>query len=271
MNRLSWHRQREFIQPWFKGRMLTSSQSMRDTPISVVIPFFNEAESCTELLEELREVLEGRADDYEVLCVNDGSTDGTQEALELACAGWPEADIHHFVGNQGQAAALYFGMQRARGEIIVTLDGDGQNDPANIPALVEKLEGADMVAGVRVERQDSWLRRRMSRLANFVRSRFLQDGVRDTGCALKAFRHEVRESFIPIRTLYSFMPALAASAGFRVVELEVRHRPRQQGESKYGLGAMWWRPFVDMLGVWWFTRRRAELPSRIERSRSVTV
>lgn len=130
------------------------------------------------------------------------------------------------------------------------LDGDGQNDPADLPALLDQLSIADLVAGVRVNRQDSWLRRTMSRLANAIRSRLLGDGARDAGCALKAFRREVREAFVPIRTLYSFTPALAAAAGFRVIEWEVQHRPRTHGASKYGLGVMLWRPLADMLGVW---------------------
>ncbi len=138
------------------------------------------------------------------------------------------------------------------------MDGDGQNDPADIGRMLLLLETgrADMVAGVRAQRKDGWVRRRMSRLANTVRQRLLQDGVRDSGCALKVFRREVRAAFIPIRTLYSFMPALAVAAGFEVVELEVNHRAREKGVSKYGLGVMLWRPLVDMLGVWWFIRRR---------------
>jgi glycosyltransferase involved in cell wall biosynthesis len=160
--------------------------------------------------------------------------------------------------NQGQAAALYRGMRLAGAPVIVTLDGDGQNDPADIAPMLARLaeSGADMVAGVRVQRNDSWLRRRMSRIANRVRSRILRDGVRDTGCGLKAFRREVVDAFLPIRTLYSFMPALAVAAGFRVVEQPVGHRARRADVSKYGLGVMLWRPLLDLLGVWWFTRRR---------------
>ncbi|MEQ1860180.1 MAG: glycosyltransferase family 2 protein [Chthoniobacteraceae bacterium] len=236
--------------------------------ISVVIPFFNEAESCEALLLELRLVMSGLGGSYEVLCVNDGSADSTSEALERACSGWPEASVCSFTRNHGQATALFFGVHRAAGRFIATLDGDGQNDPADLPGMIGKLAAADMVTGTRVNRQDSWLRRRMSRFANAIRSRFLGDGVRDTGCALKVFRREVREAFIPIRTLYSFTPALAVAAGFRVIEMEVNHRRRTRGESKYGLGVMLWRPLVDMLGVWWFTRRRCELPGGIAVRRS---
>lgn len=228
-----------------------------------MIPFFNEAESCGALLDELRAVLAQHGSGYKVLCIDDGSGDATEEALDRACLDWPEAVTFRFTRNHGQAAALYFGIQRAAGRIIATLDGDGQNDPADLPAMIERLGRADMVTGTRVNRQGSWLRRTMSRCANAVRSRVLGDGVRDTGCALKVFRREMREAFVPIRTLYSFTPALAAAAGFRVVEWEVTHRPRIRGKSKYGLGVMLWRPLVDMLGVWWLTRRCCELPGRI--------
>ncbi len=150
--------------------------------------------------------------------------------------------------NNGQAAALFVGMKQATGEILVTLDGDGQNDPADIPRLLAALDNFDMVAGVRARRQDSWLRLAMSRLANGVRSSLLRDGLRDTGCALKAFRCEVIESFIPIRTLYSFMGAMAVAGGFRICQLEVAHRPRTRGQSKYGLSVFWWKPLIDMVG-----------------------
>jgi glycosyltransferase involved in cell wall biosynthesis len=210
----------------------------------------------------LRKCLAGLSLLYEALLVDDGSTDGTAASLQAFAASWPECTVVRLPQNQGQAAALLAGFSRARGEIIVTLDGDGQNDPADIPLLLDALAQADMVAGVRSERRDSLLRRGMSRLANAVRRWLLKDGVVDTGCALKAFRREVLGAFIPISTLYSFMPALAASAGFRVLQVPVRHWPRLAGTSKYGLGVMAWRPFIDMLGVFWFGRRRIKMVSR---------
>ncbi|MDB6168209.1 MAG: dolichol-phosphate mannosyltransferase [Verrucomicrobia bacterium] len=225
---------------------------------TLVIPFFNEVEGTPAFLEELATALSSQPAVAEVILVDDGSTDGTREVLERAAATRPGWRVVVQAKNQGQAAALYRGMRLASSPVIVTMDGDGQNDPADIPSLLARLEetGADMVAGVRVERNDSWLRRRMSRLANGVRQRILRDGVRDTGCGLKVFRREVVEAFLPMRTLYSFMPALAVAGGFRVVEQPVRHRARELGTSKYGLGVMLWRPLLDLLGVWWFTRRR---------------
>ncbi len=153
-------------------------------------------------------------------------------------------------------------MKQAAGEILVTLDGDGQNDPADIPRLLTALEDRDMVAGVRARRHDVWLRLAMSRLANSVRSKLLGDGLRDTGCALKAFRSEVVDAFLPIRTLYSFMGAMAVAAEFRLCQIEVAHRPRRHGQSKYGLSVFWWKPLMDMIGILWFLRRH--FPRNIE-------
>ncbi len=230
--------------------------------LSIVVPFFNEEENVAPLLAEIRALCDTLGKAYEAIFVNDGSTDATGRRLDAATKDWPEARPLHCKLNRGQAAALFVGMKQATGEILVTLDGDCQNDPADIPRLLAALEDFDMVAGVRARRQDSWLRLAMSRLANSVRSSLLRDGLRDTGCALKAFRREVVESFIPIRTLYSFMGAMAVAAGFRICQIEVAHRPRTRGQSKYGLSIFWWKPLIDMLGVYWFSRRR--IPGRIE-------
>jgi dolichol-phosphate mannosyltransferase len=229
--------------------------------VSIVIPFFNEEENVSPLLTELREVC-ATLGQVEVLLVNDGSKDQTGREIDYWATEWPGVRPVHFVTNHGQAAALFTGLQLCRGKTVVTLDGDGQNDPGDIPRLLAALEnGADMIAGVRALRRDSLLRRVMSRLANGIRSRALRDGVRDTGCTLKAFRREVIATFIPIRTMYSFMAAMAVNAGFTVSQMEVGHRARTRGESKYGLGAFLWRPLVDMLGLMWFFRRR--IPGKI--------
>jgi dolichol-phosphate mannosyltransferase len=230
--------------------------------VSILVPFYNEEENVTPLLKEIRLVCDGLPEPYETIFVNDGSTDATGRRLDELTQDWPQARTLHCPNNHGQAAALFSAMKQATGEVLVTLDGDGQNDPAEIPKLLAALRNFDMVAGVRVRRRDSLVRLAMSRLANRVRSALLGDGLRDTGCALKAFRREVVESFIPIRTLYSFMGAMAVAAGFRICQIEVTHRPRTRGQSKYGFSVFWWRPFVDMLGVYWFSRRR--FPPRIE-------
>ncbi|NHZ73229.1 MAG: glycosyltransferase [Nitrospirae bacterium] len=237
--------------------MTSSSAAIDRTPFfSVVIPFFDEEAAIPDLLAEVLEVMDGMGRSYECLCVDDGSSDGTAERIRFF-AERPSSTVRmiQFSENRGQGAALYRGLQEANGEIVITLDGDGQNHPGDIPMLLELLESNDLVCGIRAERKDSWLRRSMSRLANSVRGWLLQDGVRDAGCALKVMRREVVYSLIPLKTLYSFIPAMAAAAGFRNAELSVRHRQRQGGKTSYGLLVFLWRPLVDLMGLVWYRRR----------------
>jgi glycosyltransferase involved in cell wall biosynthesis len=204
--------------------------------------------------------MEGLGSEYECIVVDDGSTDGTAAWLD-ALAAQPASRLRpiHLPRNRGQGAALWVGLRRARGAVVITLDGDGQNCPSDIPDLLEALgrDAQDLVCGVRADRQDGLGRRWMSRLANGVRARVLGDGMRDSGCGLKVMRRDVVPFLLPLRTLYSFIPALAVAAGFRVGEQAVRHRPRDGGRSSYGLRAFLWRPFVDMLGVRWYQTRCA--------------
>jgi dolichol-phosphate mannosyltransferase len=226
--------------------------------LSAVVPFYNEGESILDVLGELRLALDALYLAYEVLAVDDGSADDTGQKLQQMARSWPQLCVISHVKNSGQAAALWTAFQKATGELVAVLDGDGQNDPSALDAMIYHLSvtNADMVAGVRAKRKDSLLRKMMSRTANNVRQVFLKDGVSDSGCALKVMRREVCGAFIPLRTLYSFMPALAVIAGFKVVEMPVPHRERTAGLSKYGLMAMLWRPALDMIGVWWFGSRR---------------
>lgn len=226
--------------------------------LSAVVPFYNEGENILGVLGELRLALDGLNLSYEVLAVDDGSADDTGQKLRQVARSWPQLCVLSHAKNSGQAAALWTAFQKATGELVAILDGDGQNDPSALQAMISQLgvAKADMVAGVRAKRRDSLLRRMMSRTANRVRQIFLKDGVSDSGCALKVMRREVCGAFIPLRTLYSFMPALAVVAGFKVVEMAVPHRERTAGLSKYGLMAMLWRPALDMVGVWWFGCRR---------------
>jgi glycosyltransferase involved in cell wall biosynthesis len=228
--------------------------------LSVVVPFYNEEAVAGGLLAELRRVLDGLGTSWEVVAVDDASVDATRAILSAAARAEPRIRVLSWDDNRGQAAALYRGLRAARAPLIATLDGDGQNDPADLPALLAGLRRVDMMVGIRADRHDSRLRRWMSRLANRVRGRLLGDRVRDSGCALKVFRREVIDALIPIRSLYSFVPALALAAGFSVDERVVAHRPRMGGVSSYGLRAFLWRPALDLLGVWWFTRRRFRLP-----------
>ncbi|MGL5016938.1 MAG: glycosyltransferase family 2 protein [Luteolibacter sp.] len=226
--------------------------------LSAVAPFYNESENILGVLGELRLALDALNLTYEVLAVDDGSEDDTGMKLRQVARSWPQLCVLSHAKNSGQAAALWTAFQKATGELVAVLDGDGQNDPSALRAMISHLSltNSDMVAGVRAKRRDSLLRRIMSRTANRVRQAFLKDGVSDSGCALKVMRREVCGAFIPLRTLYSFMPALAVVAGFKVVEMAVPHRERTAGLSKYGLMAMLWRPALDMIGVWWFGCRR---------------
>lgn len=229
---------------------------MNAPEVSVIVPFYNEEGAAGPLLDEVATQLSALGRSFELVAVDDGSIDGTFEVLCAAQRRWPTCRVLRHRRNAGQGAALMTGFGAARGAIFATLDGDGQNDPADLPAMFERLDRADLVVGIRAHRQDSQLRRTMSRVANAVRRRWLNDGVSDTGCAIRVFRREVAGSFVPIRTLYSFIPACAASAGFRVVEYPVRHRHRTTGVSKYGLVTMLWRPFADMLALGWVLQRR---------------
>jgi glycosyltransferase involved in cell wall biosynthesis len=188
---------------------------------SIVIPFYNEEDNVLPLLGELREVLQHQSRSYEILLIDDGSTDSTADRLRETTAHWPAARLVSLTPNCGQAAALITGIRLARGRAVVLLDGDGQNDPGDIERALELLTDFSMVVGCRVHRKDSLKRRVLSRLGNYVRRLFVDDGVSDAGCGLKAFRSEVAEAFIPIQTLYSFMPALAKAAGFTIGEIPV--------------------------------------------------
>jgi len=189
--------------------------------------------------------------------VNDGSNDRTLDQLKDCIRGWSNARIIDLAKNTGQGAALMAGIKSSLGQKIILLDGDGQNDPRDIPQALRLLTRYDFVVGHRVNRHDDLKRRLMSQLANFVRRVFTNDGVSDTGCGLKGFDRQVIDAFIPIQTLYSFMPALAKAAGFTIAEFQVNHRPRRSGIAKYNLRVFLWRPALDLLGICWFSHRRS--------------
>jgi len=237
----------------------TGSASHEEPNYSIVIPVYNEEEVVGSLLNELRSFALTWRNDYELLVVDDGSSDRTAEIIGNQFANWSQARLIQLSQNCGQAAALFYGMKRARGQVVILLDGDGQNDPQDIPKVLAPLNEVDMVVGIRMERQDTFVRRAMSRLANAARNRILGDGVVDSGCGIKAFHRHVIDAFIPMRTLYSFIPALAISAGFTLRQVPVRHRPRSGGKSKYGVRQFLWKPLLDLAGVWWFTQRRCPL------------
>ncbi len=215
---------------------------------SLVIPFFNEAGNILPLVTAAVEVLSKLPGEWEAIFVNDGSTDSTAAELATCVARWPRCRVLNQPRNLGQATALLEGLRSARGEFILVLDGDGQNDPRDLPPLLEPVEAGtlDLACGWRHARHDSWLRRKMSRLANLVRGRVLGDHLQDSGCQLRAMRREVVGALFPFELLQSFLPAIAMSAGFRVGEFRVRHHPRTQGQAKYGFRQLWLRPTLAM-------------------------
>ena len=228
--------------------------------LSVVIPLYNEETNVPILQRELAAALAGL--DYEIVFVDDGSRDSTRASIDRTVGqganGENRVRVLAFTKNTGQSAAMYAGLHAARGAIVALLDGDLQNDPADIPKLLATLEksGADLVCGYRARRKDTLVKRLTSRVANFVRSRFVGDGVRDTGCTLKAMRRECITALVPFAGMHRFIPALIKGAGFRLVEQAVNHRPRQYGVSKYGFGNRALRATLDMFGVRWLLSRQ---------------
>ncbi len=206
--------------------------------ISVVVPMFNERDNVLPLLDEIGSALDASGITYELICVDDGSTDGTFGLLAEQAATLPKLRVARFGKNYGQTAALSAGFHMARADIIVTLDGDLQNDPLDIPALLARLdEGYDIVSGWRSKRRDRFINRTLpSRIANWLISRITGVHLHDYGCTLKAYRREVLARFELYGQLHRFLPALGAWAGGRVTELEVNHRARERGTTKYGIG-----------------------------------
>jgi dolichol-phosphate mannosyltransferase len=227
---------------------------------SLVIPLYNEAGNLLPLLEQAVPVLVSLGEPFEIVLVDDGSTDATPGDIVAACARWPECRARTHAVNRGQAAALLDGLRAARGELIFTMDGDGQNDPRDFPALHAPVAAGtlDLACGWRIHRHDSALRRLISRLGNAVRRRLLHDHLHDGGCQLRVFRREVVDALFPVDLMQSFLPAIAAAAGFRVGEFPVRHHARRHGRAHFGLRQLWLRPAIALVRV----RRRLHASAR---------
>jgi dolichol-phosphate mannosyltransferase len=221
--------------------------------ISVVIPVCNEFDNVGPLAREIVAALTGR--EFEIIFVDDGSTDDTAAAVRALRQVIPEVRLLRHSFRSGQSAAVCSGVRYARAEWIATLDGDGQNDPADIPKLFEVRHSAELVMGNRVQRRDTWLRHLQSRVANGVRGRLLGDGTPDTGCGIKVMRRDVFLDLPRFDHMHRFLPALFLRAGARVVSVPVAHRPRERGASKYGLFDRLWVGIVDIFGVMWLRRR----------------
>ena len=230
--------------------------------VSVVVPVRNEAGNIAPLVAEIAAALAGGA--FEILYVNDGSRDATEEELRSLMTLRPWLRQIRHAQSCGQSAAVRSGVAAARAAIVVTLDGDGQNDPAFIPALFAALEqGAPqvgLVAGQRVGRKATGFKRWQSRVANAVRGAVLRDGTRDTGCGLKAFRRDLFLALPYFDGLHRFLPALVRREGYDIGYVDVVDRPRHQGTSNYGLWDRLWVGILDLAGVWWLIRRRKRVP-----------
>jgi dolichol-phosphate mannosyltransferase len=228
--------------------------------LSIVIPVKDEAESIVLLLRELRVAMSATAS-WEVLVVDDGSSDDTAACVQaLAASGYPQLRLLRHARSCGQSAALSTGAAAARGAWLGMLDGDGQNDPADLARIWAQSQAMEkppaLWIGHRVERHDDSLRRISSRIANFVRAQLLHDGVPDTGCGTKLMRREVFMSLPYFDHMHRFLPALVRREGYAVQSVPVRHRPRLNGRSKYGVNNRLWAGLVDLLGVMWLMRRR---------------
>jgi len=238
--------------------------------VSIVVPVRNEADNIAPLVDEIAAALDKDLA-FELIYVNDGSTDRTQAELARLMASRPWLrQIRHEI-SCGQSAAVSSGVIHARAAIVITLDGDGQNDPAFIPALLEAMTKAPhigLVAGQRVGRQATGFKKLQSRVANAVRSVVLRDGTRDTGCGLKAFRRDLFLRLPYFDGLHRFLPALVRREGYAIGYVDVVDRPRRAGTSNYGMWDRLWIGILDLLGVWWLIRRRRHIPQVSEVKRN---
>ena len=237
-----------------------------DVAVSIVVPVRNEAENIIPLITEIAVALDGRFT-YEIIYVNDGSTDATAERLATEMKQRANLRRIDHVKSAGQSAAVRNGVRAARGKIVATLDGDGQNDPAFLPDLIAGIEQGErigLVAGQRVGRKATGFKRLQSRVANAIRNAILKDGTRDTGCGLKAFRREVFLMMPYFDGLHRFLPALMRREGYEIAYVDVIDRPRHSGVSNYGFFDRLWIGILDLFGVWWLIRRKKPTPVATE-------
>lgn len=231
--------------------------------VSIIVPFFNEEENVALLAEKVVEVFAGLPGyGYECVFVNDGSTDGTRAELDRLAAANDRIRPVHLAGNHGQSAAIVAGMRRAKGEFLLMLDGDLQNDPCDFPRMLELLQDYDCVCGYRAKRKDTWVKRRASTIGNAIRRWWLDDGIIDAGCGSKGFRRHCVEHMISFNGMHRYFGVMMKAADMRIAEMEVTHHPRQHGVSKYGVWDRARRGAYDLIGVGWLRKRY--VPIRVE-------
>ena len=229
---------------------------MKQPTISIVVPLYNEVDNIEPLGNAILHAMKDASYEYEVVFVDDGSIDGSAEKAKAWCTAHNNFRSIHFKKNAGQTAAMDAGFKHAKGSYVVSMDADLQNDPADIPKLLEKLETYDMVCGWRQKRNDPWLKRISSKVANAIRNKLSQEDIKDTGCSLKAYRKECLDKIKLFNGMHRFLPTLFRMEGFTVTEVVVNHRPRRFGKSKYGVFNRAFRAFRDLLVVRWMKERK---------------
>lgn len=222
---------------------------------SVIIPLKNEAENIEQLVDELETVMQGLQAPWELICIDDGSTDGTRSVLEILKKTKPYLRLVFFKKNYGQSSAFDAGFKEAKGQYVITLDGDGQNDPRDIPQLIEWMKDGDLVCGIRAKRKDPLHKRWISKIANYVRSSLCADGVQDTGCSLKIYKRSALNQIKMYQGMHRFLPALFQIEGFKVSECPVNHRERLRGKSNYNFFNRSLNTVFDLFAVYWMKKR----------------
>jgi dolichol-phosphate mannosyltransferase len=222
---------------------------------SVVIPFKDEESNIIELIEELEPIMNRFNQPWELICIEDGSTDCTRQILQNLAKEKQYMRLILFKKNYGQSSAFQAGFSLAKGKFIITLDGDRQNDPLDIPKLSVLIENCDLVCGIRVKRKDPWNKKWISKIANRVRNWICEDDVQDTGCSLKIYRRECIEKIKMFNGMHRFLPALFKIEGFKIKEVPVNHRERIKGKSKYHLFNRSFNTIADLLAVRWMKKR----------------
>ena len=233
--------------------------------ISVVAPVYNEEENLPVLVSRLVDVLAPLGRSYEMIFVDDASTDRSRALLKEMVAQVPQLRVIGFRKNCGETAAGAAGLKAARGDVVITMDADLQNDPRDIPMMLDYLKEYDMVTGWRRKRDDSWVKRVTSKIANGVRNALSGETIRDSGCTYRAYKRECLENLKLYKGMHRFMPTLVKMEGFRVIEVPIAHHPRQFGVSKYTTWNRMWQAFVDLLAVRWMKSRhiRYEIEERV--------
>ena len=224
--------------------------------ISIIVPVFNESDNVTPLAREVASAMDPLARAYELVFVDDASTDETWKKIAEARRLDPRVRGLRHARNAGQSAALWTGIQATTSPILASLDGDLQNDPADLPRLIAELERVDFVSGMRLSRQDSWLRKVSSRIARWARKTALGVDFADTGCAIRAFKRTALTGVFPFNGLHRFLPVIVHGGGFKTLEMPVNHRPRVAGVSKYGVWNRLGRGIYDLFAIAWYQKRR---------------